>query len=167
MSLCGLFAILTSYLITAKCYSKLLKHQHQHLHNTKEGREGNSSKGNPTTYKKSIDTSSKPTRRHDGLKHYPFVDEFGSVVDVLKEVKVVTDPSKPMCPAAMADPILKHTIKKVFDEFKIGSNGLKACDIPEALKVCTSSFNITHIILSSHDVLSCHVISNRASAHRS
>jgi hypothetical protein len=126
--------------IVAQCYSKLLKHHNQHFNTSKEG-ESSSSKGLPATYKKSIDNTSKQSRRHDGLKHYPFVDEFGSVMDVLKEVEVVNNPSKPISPDAMMDPILKHTIKKSFDEFKIGSNGMKAADIPEALKVFLDSMH--------------------------
>jgi hypothetical protein len=120
----------------------LLKHYHQHI-----GKKEEENKGLSTTYKKSIDISSKQSRRHDGLKHFPFVDEFGSVMDVLQEVGETS--KQPTRPEAMMDPILKHTIKKVYDEFKIGSNGLKASAIPEALKVDLSPFvlfikNIRH-----------------------
>ena len=116
----------------AKCYSVLLRHYHQRTgqdndDKIKRGKESS------TTYKKSIDTSSKQTRRHDGLSHYPFVDEFGSVQDVLKEENATSIQPKV---DAMVDPILKHTTKKVYDEFKIGQNGMRASDVPQALKVC-------------------------------
>lgn len=82
------------------------------------------------------------------MKHFPFVDEFGSVVDVLAELSVA---SRPTLPAAMEDPVLTHTITKVYNEFKIGRNGMKASDVPEALLVHLYSYISLYLCIRNHD----------------
>mmetsp|Transcript_13983 Transcript_13983/g.20926 ORF Transcript_13983/g.20926 Transcript_13983/m.20926 type:complete len:512 (-) Transcript_13983:122-1657(-) len=74
--------------------------------------------------------------RADALFHYPFCDEFGGVQDILSTVN--SDLSGINSSSTLQEataPGLKHMIEKVFHEMKIGSGGMRASDIPEALKM--------------------------------
>lgn len=67
--------------------------------------------------------------RADVISHFPFMDEFGGVDEIFagKEEKIS---------ALNLDEVnLCHFIEKVFNEFKVGSRGMKSSDIPAALEV--------------------------------
>jgi hypothetical protein len=81
-------------------------------------------------------STTKPKRfsRTDVISHFPFMDEFGGVDEVFHEV------TEKISALALDEINLRHYIEKIFNEFKVGSKGMRSADIPSALEVCILSY---------------------------
>lgn len=73
---------------------------------------------------------SKRFSRADVISHFPFMDEFGGVEEIFQEE------TEKISALALDEINLRHYIEKIFNEFKIGSKGMRSADIPSALEVC-------------------------------
>jgi hypothetical protein len=67
--------------------------------------------------------------RPDSMNHYPFIDEFGSVEDVLSG----QDGTGSIDLSKIGAPGRKRLIEKVFHEMRFDGNGIRLSDLPEAL----------------------------------
>ena len=70
--------------------------------------------------------------RLDAMTHFPFADYSGSVTNILNPSSVDEAGSGFL---NMGIPGQRRLAAKVFDEFKAGNAGMRAADVPEALKV--------------------------------
>ena len=89
--------------------------------------------------------------RPDAMFHYPFTDEYGSVMDVLTQELHQERPDL----LKMGGPGRKRLIEKIFDEMRFDRQGIRLSDLPEALSVSKDkSYVLTqHLVLIVSHVL--------------
>lgn len=76
--------------------------------------------------------------RSDSMSHYPFIDEFSTVHDILFDDHVNNLTFQNL--VSMGDPARRKLSLRIFDEMKVGNEiGMKLSDVPEALNVSSNS----------------------------
>jgi hypothetical protein len=89
----------------------------------------------PPKYERKEEIQRNHNPRLDSMVYYPFADDSGTVTDVLhsKSSSAIHN---------MSTPARNKLSCQIFDEMRIGVNGLRIADIPEALKSLGLSVNI-------------------------